>query len=111
MNGEKSHMGITFLVQAELDSSLTPKESQLLRPSGDPRVAMDYLCQLLEDLSSGSLLLVFHLPLISEIASLAIDGNLSRHYSFPCASIMHLKSDVAAPGCFEFVNHYQAPGS
>ena len=94
------------LVTKDLNANLAFFQEALLRPMANANEALNFLCDELEKLETqSSLLVVCHMPLISELASLAIDGNLRNHYSFPCASLMKLQTDFASLGCFNLLDH------
>jgi len=82
-----------------------PREtSELLRPMSEPKQAFNYILDNLENVSEqGVLLVVCHLPIIAELASLALDGTVNNKYSFSCASVMCLTTDLPAHGCFDFM--------
>lgn len=89
------------------EKSLEFMQNEFLRPMANPKAALNFICDELEKLEAGkTLLVVCHMPLISELASLAIDGSLRNHYSFPCASLMKLSSDFADSGCFNLLEHF-----
>ncbi len=80
-------------------------QNDLLRPMSHAKDALNFICDEFEKMKDDSVLLVVcHMPLISELASLAIDGHLRNHYSFPCASMMKLTSEFASSGCFELLD-------
>lgn len=96
------------LVTESFQGSLEYLQNELLRPMANAKKALNFICDELESLDpQGSLLVVCHMPLISELASLAIDGNLKNHYSFSCASLMKLNTDFASLGCFNFLDHFK----
>ena len=95
------------LVTQENTSTYECLQDERLRPMAHAKNALNFICDEFENLASdATLLVVCHMPLIAEMASLAIDGNLKNHYSFPCASMMKLTSDFASLGTFELLDSF-----
>lgn len=78
--------------------------SQLLRPMADSKQAFNFLLDELQNIPEQSaLLVVCHMPIIAELASLALEGTVNERLVFPCASIMCLQTDSPAHGAFQLV--------
>ncbi len=81
-------------------------ESELLRPMADAKLGFNRILELFSSSEEAeSALVVCHLPIISELAALAIHGNLKEHFRFPCASVMKLEAEYADLGCFSLLWH------
>jgi phosphohistidine phosphatase len=90
------------IICSESGVRVSATQSELLRPMANPKDALNFIADKVEETEEGACtLVVCHMPLISELASFAIDGNLSSRYSFPCASIIAMETDFAAEGCFQ----------
>jgi len=80
--------------------------NELLRPMSEPKAAFNYILDRLEKIPEhNSLLVVCHMPIVAELAALAIDGKVNDRFSFPLASIMSLQCDLPAQGCFDLLWH------
>lgn len=78
--------------------------SELLRPMADSKKAFNFILNEMENIPDQSaLLVVCHMPIIAELAALAVDGAVNNRLSFPCASIMCLQSDLLGQGGFDLV--------
>lgn len=72
----------------------------IIAPDDSPMAVVDWL---LEQDSGDPLLLVSHMPLVGDLASLLVEGRLHAGPSFPTASIAELEADVFAAGCARLI--------
>jgi phosphohistidine phosphatase SixA len=81
---------------------ITESRTELLRPMSEPKQAFSFILEVFESISEqGALLVVCHLPIIAELAGLALDGFVSDKHHFPCASVMCLQTELPEQGCFD----------
>lgn len=79
------------------------EEFEYFVPDADPHVAFKYLCELISQRKTEALLLVTHLPIISFLASLALDATLSQEYAVQPSTIIILESEEPALGTFRLL--------
>ncbi|MFO7703676.1 MAG: phosphohistidine phosphatase SixA [Halopseudomonas sp.] len=65
-----------------------------LTPDDDPRQVLDFLAERPE----ANVLLVSHQPLVSQLISLLVEGNLAGHYPMPTAGLASIELDLPAAG-------------
>lgn len=86
------------------EAEISIKTSGLLRPTADANMAFDFIADQFDVMEAGgSLVVVCHLPIISELACLALDGVFSDRYRFPCASLMAMQGESAIQSCFDLL--------
>ncbi len=89
-----------------LNIQIELNQTERLRPTASLNAAVNLICEQLDILDDGALLVVFHLPIISEVASMLIDGNMHKNYAFPVASVLELTTDIPVAGLFKKVTHH-----
>ena len=85
-------------------SNINRLSTELLRPMSESKAAFNFILDRLENIpEQNSLLVVCHLPIVAELAALAVDGVVNDRFGFPCASILSLECDLPAQGCFDLL--------
>lgn len=90
-------------LQAALSEQVPLEISEYLRPSTDTVRAFDYILDAYDrlDNENASMLMVSHLPLISDICSLAIKGKLGQDFNFATGAVALLEADYPDEGTFQ----------
>lgn len=71
-----------------------------LRPDSDPARVVKKLADCSEN---ESVLVVAHMPLLGDLLSLLLDGNLYTPYNFQTSEVVHLQGELVATGLMERV--------
>jgi phosphohistidine phosphatase len=90
-------------LQAALGQEIPIELSEYLRPSTDTVRSFDYILDAFDrlDNENASMLMVSHLPLLSDLCSLAIKGRVGQDFAFAPGAIALLEADYPDEGTFE----------
>ncbi len=80
---------------------LKPEVQTFLRPDSDPLLVVKKLS---DYQASGSILVVAHMPLLGDLASLLLEGNVFMPYGFQTSEVVHLRGELIAAGLMELVD-------
>lgn len=84
---------------------LESSEKSFLSPDGDPRIVLGEL----KDLNlSDCLLIVSHQPLVGELVSYLLSGNMHRAHPYDTSELLTLELDMFEPGMASMVGQYLA---
>ena len=85
---------------------LKPLTQTFLRPDSDPVRVVKKLAECAE---SESILVVAHMPLLGDLVSLLLNGNVYTPYHFKTSEVVYLQGELAAAGLMELVAAPQTP--
>lgn len=89
--------------QSALAQPVPLELTEYLRPSTETLRAFDFILDTFEriDNSNACILLVSHLPLLSDLCSLAVKGRVGQDYGFATSGLACLEADYPDEGTFE----------
>lgn len=81
--------------------NLKPEVQTFLRPDSDPLMVVKKLS---ECKTSGCILVVAHMPLLGDLHSLLLEGNVFMPYGFQTSEVVHLRGELIAAGLMERID-------
>lgn len=79
---------------------MKPTTQTFLRPDSDPVRIVKKLAECAEN---ECILIVAHMPLLGDLVSLLLDGNVYTPYNFQTSEVVQLQGELAAAGLMERV--------